>query len=78
MQLRDGGSGNVHPYDIGGGSYSCDATADGTDNAKCASTLQVTVTPDAYFDDDSSNAGSHTRKLPDSYIIPLHENSSIE
>eukprot|EP01046_Picozoa_sp_COSAG06_P062091 COSAG06_NODE_13873_length_1210_cov_1.848785_1_plen_362_part_10 len=38
------------------GGYNCYATADGTDNSKCAWTLQVTVTPDAYFDDDSSNA----------------------
>lgn len=38
------------------GSGGCQATADGTDNSECASTLQVTVTPDAYFDDDSSNA----------------------
>jgi hypothetical protein len=41
-----------------GGRYRCQYTADGTLNSECASTLQVTVTPDAYFDDDSSNAGS--------------------
>ena len=30
--------------------YDCHRTADGTDNSECASTPQVTVTPDAYFD----------------------------
>eukprot|EP01046_Picozoa_sp_COSAG06_P008993 COSAG06_NODE_462_length_15394_cov_16.361164_1_plen_248_part_10 len=36
------------------GGYWCEPTADGTDNSECASTLQVTVTPDAYFADDNN------------------------
>eukprot|EP01046_Picozoa_sp_COSAG06_P009664 COSAG06_NODE_508_length_14925_cov_18.648995_3_plen_402_part_00 len=43
--------------DIDDSSYGCHTTPDHTYNSDCASTLQVTVTPDAYFDDDSSSAG---------------------
>ena len=31
--------------------YGCQRNGDGTHNSKCASALQLTVTPDAYFDD---------------------------
>lgn len=37
--------------------YRCFPTADNTFNNDCASTLQVTVTPDAYFDDDNQQPG---------------------
>jgi hypothetical protein len=35
------------------GVFNCQRTADGTLNSECTSMLAVTVTPDAYFDDDS-------------------------
>jgi hypothetical protein len=36
---------------INDGGYNCDPTADGTYNSKCASELRLTVTPDAYYDE---------------------------
>ena len=43
------------------GSYSCQPTADDTNNGNCASELRLTVTPDAYYDeqpDDGPTGGS--------------------
>lgn len=45
------------------GTYGCQPTSDGMHNARCASQLQLTVTPGAYFANQDSQAGHRRTQM---------------